>query len=107
MNKLKIFSVIIFGVLLVLASYLYTLNQKKISLLEKQNEIIQKQEQREKEKETKLNACLEYARISYVSRWHSHCKDLGQKEDCLLPNVTATNYERYYKEARDECYNRF
>jgi hypothetical protein len=82
--------------------------QKNLELELKKEELIF---QLEKERDSKIDDCLDYSLQAYRERWERNCEiqnsEINENGTCPLPSDLANHLDEEYKNLRNECLERY
>ena len=104
-KKIKItkeISLIIIALIFATA-YIFIERQK----LDYKEKIRQEKIREAEEKESLRNACLNNANDDYSWLWNNACKKRGLNNDCDLPSYIADDFNKSYKNLKDECFKKY
>jgi hypothetical protein len=65
----------------------------------------QKALQAQREKKARTDKCLYEAYKRYMEKWNESCIEEGLESNCLLPEITARDYNLVHEQDRSRCYN--
>jgi hypothetical protein len=49
------------------------------------------------------NDCAKQAESTYVQDWNNACSDLGQADECRLPNAYVADLDKRLQKLKDDC----
>jgi len=81
--------------------------QKQVEEIRLKEAEIRIAEERRMQNKELLDTCIKDAGAVYGQAFKNECKERGLQDNCALPISIADLHKDFYKELRDECYQKY